>query len=79
MKKVITFLFVLATVLSCSNNAEKKDDKSGTATITETKATEVQPDIFKPFNAVFIKHTVADYAKWKAVFDADSSFRNEAG
>ena len=79
MKKVITFLFVLATVLSCNNNAEKKDDKSGTATITETKATEVQPDIFKPFNAVFIKHTVADYAKWKAVFDADSSFRNEAG
>ena len=79
MKKVITFLFVLATVLSCSNNAEKKDDKSGTATITETKATEVQPDIFKPFNAVFIKHAVADYAKWKAVFDADSSFRNEAG
>ena len=79
MKKVITFLFALATVLSCNNNAEKKDDKSGTATITETKATEVQPDIFKPFNAVFIKHTVADYAKWKAVFDADSSFRNEAG
>ena len=79
MKKVITLWFAMATVLSCNNNAEKKDDKSGTATITETKATEVQPDIFKPFNAVLIKHTVADYAKWKAVFDADSSFRNEAG
>ena len=79
MKKVITLWFAMATVLSCNNNAEKKDDKSGTATITETKATEVQPDIFKPFNAVLIKHTVADYAKWNAVFDADSSFRNEAG
>ena len=79
MKKVITLLFALATVFSCNNNAEKKDDKPGTATITETKATEVQPDIFKPFNAVLIKHTVTDYAKWKAVFDGDSSFRNQAG
>ena len=79
MKKVITLWVVLAIVLSCNNNAEKKDDKANTATITETKATEVQPDIFKPFNAVLIKHTVADYAKWKAVFDADSSFRNQAG
>ena len=79
MKKVIALLLVLATVLSCNNNAEKKDDKANTATITETKATEVQPDIFKPFNAMLIKHTVADFAKWKAVYDADSSFRNEAG
>ena len=79
MKKAITLWFLLATVLSCNNNAEKKEDKANKATITETKATEVQPDVFKPFNAVIIKHTVTDYAKWKAVYDADSSFRNEAG
>jgi len=80
MKKVITLCLVLVTVLSCNNNAnKKKEDKTNTAIITETKATEVNPEIFKPFNAVLIKHTVADYAKWKAVFDADSSFRNEAG
>lgn len=79
MKRVVTLWFVLATVLSCNNNADKKEDKANTATITETKATEVQPNIFQPFNAVLIKHTVSDYAKWKAVYDADSSFRNEAG
>ena len=79
MKKQVTLWFLLATVLSCNNNREKKDDKANTATITETKATEVQPEVFKPFKAVLIKHTVADYAKWKAVFDKDSSFRNEAG
>ena len=78
MKKQVTLWFVLATVLSCNNNPEKKD-KANTATITETKATEVQPETFKPFNAVLIKHTVADYAKWKAVFDTDSSYRNAAG
>lgn len=79
MKRVVTLWFVLATVLSCNNNADKKEDKSNTATITETRATEVEPNTFKPFNAVLIKHTVADYAKWKAMYDADSSFRNEAG
>ena len=79
MKKIITISFVLATIFSCNNNTNKNNENANNATITETKATEVQPDIFKPFNAVLIKHTVADYAKWKAVFDADSSFRNEAG
>ena len=79
MKKQVTLWFVLATVLSCNNNSEKKEDKTNTATITETKATEIQPEVFKPFTAMLIKHTVADYAKWKAVFDIDSSYRNEAG
>ena len=32
-----------------------------------------------PFNAVIIKHTVADYNLWKPFFDADSTNRNEAG
>ncbi len=79
MKKLITLSFLASALFSCNNNEEKKRDEANTATITETKATEVQPNIFKPFNAVLIKHTVADYAKWKAVYDADISFRNEAG
>ena len=79
MKRGVTLWAVLATVLSCNNNAAKQDNKTTTATITETKATEVQPNIFQPFNAMLIKHTVTDYAKWRAVYDADSSFRNEAG
>jgi len=32
-----------------------------------------------PFNVVVIKHTVADYNKWKPYFDADSTYRNAAG
>ena len=32
-----------------------------------------------PYNAVVIKHTVADYNLWKPFFDADSTNRNEAG
>jgi len=79
MKNLVTLSFVMAIIFSCNNNAEKKEEKATTATITETRAIEIQPDVFKPFNAVLIKHTVSDYEKWKAVFDADSSFRNEAG
>ena len=32
-----------------------------------------------PFNAVVIKHMVADYSRWRPIFDADSTFRNSAG
>ncbi len=32
-----------------------------------------------PFNAIVIRHTVADYDKWRPIFDADSTARKEAG
>jgi len=54
----------------------------------DTKTTEelvtkenVPPDdmMSLPFNAVVIRHTVADYSVWKPLFDADSVNRNAAG
>ena len=32
-----------------------------------------------PFDAMVIRHTVADYAKWRPAFDADKSFQEAAG
>ena len=86
-KKLITtqlaLTLSLAMVLFAGNTKS-----SGKATKMDAKSTE-QPvtkenappnDMMSlPFNAVVIKHTVADYDVWKPFFDADSTNRNAAG
>ena len=37
------------------------------------------PSANLPFDAMVIRHTVADYDKWKPVFDADAPLREAAG
>jgi hypothetical protein len=76
-------ILILALTLSaCGNNQGNKkantdSDSTKQAVLQETPKTPTGPKL--PFAAVVIKHTVADYNKWKPVFDADSINRNAAG
>jgi hypothetical protein len=80
----LTLTLSMATVLfSCSHNQsgsnETKTDSAtaGQTAMNENPKTPAMPPL--PFNAVVIKHSVADYSKWKPLFDSDSTFRNAAG
>ena len=87
MKKLITTQLALALSLAIALFAGNTKT-TGNATKTDAKTTEqlatkenVPPDDmkFSPFNALVIRHTVADYSVWKPLFDADSVNRNAAG
>ena len=74
---------LLILLFACNNNTSTAKDANTDSTANNQPAkTEIPqkpggPTV--PFNALIIKHTVADYAKWKPFFDADSTIRNEAG
>jgi len=87
MKKIITTQLALALSLAMvlfagntrnTNKATKMDTKTTEELVTKEN---VPPDdmMSLPFNAVVIRHTVADYSVWKPLFDADSVNRNAAG
>ena len=87
MKRLITTQLALALSLAIALFAGNTKT-TGNATKTDAKTTEqlatkenVPPDDmkFSPFNALVIRHTVADYSVWKPLFDADSVNRNAAG
>ena len=86
MKKLITtqlaMALSLAMVLFAGNTRNTNNATNMVAETTEKLATKenVPPDdMFKPFNALVIRHTVADYNVWRPYFDADSVNRNTAG
>ena len=72
----LTLTLSLASILFVCGNfqiaGQKMDSKS-----TGLATTPDQPKL--PFNAVVIRHNVADYNKWRPLFDADSVNRNAAG
>ena len=79
--KLALVLCIAAGLFALSNNqsaaqAAKTDTKSQTA-MKENSNSDAMPSL--PFNVVVIRHTVADYNKWKPLFDADSVNRNAAG
>ena len=87
MKKLITtqlaLAFSLAIALFAGNSrsiskATNMDAKTNEQLVTNEN---VPPDdmMSLPFNALVIRHTVADYDVWKPFFDADSTNRNAAG
>ena len=86
-KKIITTQLALALSLAMVLFAGNTKS-TGKAAIMNAESNE-QPVINEnappddmmslPYNAVVIKHTVADYNLWKPFFDADSTNRNEAG
>lgn len=87
IKKLITTQLMLtlslAGLLFAGNNKSiskepNKDSKRNEQVIMNENA--LPPDMMTlPFNALVIKHTVADYSVWKSVFDADSTKRIAAG
>lgn len=75
-------LMLALTLFACGNNQGNKkantdSDPTKQAVAQENPKTQTGPKL--PFAVVVIKHTVADYNKWKPVFDADSTNRNAAG
>jgi hypothetical protein len=81
MKKFLTPLLTVCLVtalFSCSNSTEKKDDSAKTADTTAT-TTPPAPAAFVPFDVVEITHTVKDYAKWRPLFNSDSTARKASG
>jgi len=79
--KLVLVLCIAAGLFAFSNNqsaaqAAKTDTKSQTA-MKENSNSDAMPSL--PFNVVVIRHTVADYNKWKPFYDADSVNRNAAG
>lgn len=72
MKHVTSFCKLLPVLLitilaSCNSGADNKDNKDSAAISTS------QPQVLK--EEMFIKHKIANYAKWKPVYDADSNTR----
>jgi hypothetical protein len=81
MKKFLTPLLSLcfaAALFSCGNSDEKKDDPAKSADTTATAAP-TAPPAFTPFDVVEITHTVKDYAKWRPLFNSDSTARKTSG
>jgi len=87
MKKIITTQLALALSLAMvlfagntqnTNKASRMDAKTTEELVTKEN---VPPDdmMSLPFNAVVIRHTVADFSVWKPLFDADSVNRKAAG
>ena len=87
MKKLITTQLALVMSLGMvlfagiTQGTEKATKINAKTTDQAFTNENVPPDgmMSLPFNAVVIKHTVADYNVWKSFFDADSTNRNAAG
>jgi len=86
-KRIITTQLALALSLAMvlfagntknTGNATKMNTESNEQPVIKENA---PPDdmMSLPFNALVIRHTVADYDVWKPFFDADSTNRNAAG
>ncbi|MEO6229147.1 MAG: hypothetical protein ABJB11_08320 [Ferruginibacter sp.] len=69
---------IALTVFSCNNNADTASESS-TKTEDSLVAATPAPPAFEPFDVAELSHLVKDYAKWRVVFDGDSTARAESG
>ncbi|WP_133242633.1 hypothetical protein [Flavobacterium psychrotolerans] len=72
VRPVLVFVFALA-FLSCKNNKMEKTEP------LKTEDTVAAVAVFMPFKIIMIKHKVADYGKWRKVYDAHDSIRQVYG
>lgn len=72
LKPVLILIFTVA-FFSCKNNKAEKTEPQ----IIEDTTTVVAE--FMPFKVMLIKHKVADYDKWRKVYDAHDSIRQAYG
>ena len=76
LKPVLTAM-LLSTIVSCSNKTpETTEVADSSATTTPEPAITAA---FTPFKVMMIKHTVADFEKWKVVFVSHEATRKESG
>jgi hypothetical protein len=78
--KLLATITVAASTLffvSCNSGSEKKANETTVAADTTTaKTPEPAPEpAAKPSNILVVKHKVANYAKWKIIYDSHDSVR----
>jgi quinol monooxygenase YgiN len=73
--KKLLAVCISAALFSCNNSSETPKTDTNTAA-SASPATETA---FVPFKVVLIKHTVADFDKWKPAFVEHASKRTEYG
>lgn len=76
LSTIFTFAVVLALFTASCNNKPKAQEET-TAAVTDTAA-KAKP-AFKPYKAMLIIHTVADYDKWLVGFNAHDTARKANG
>ncbi|MDB5284139.1 MAG: hypothetical protein JWO06_3214 [Bacteroidota bacterium] len=73
----ISTIFTVAVVLfftSCNNQPKPAEEKP----VETPKVIEVKP-VFKPYKALIVQHTVKDFDKWFAAYNAHDSIRKTYG
>ncbi len=74
---------MLLFVSSCNSGSEKKAEEPAaadtTAAVTHAVKTPAPAPAVKPPNVLVIKHKVANYAKWKVLYDGHDSVRLSYG
>ena len=76
----ITVAAMSLFMVSCgSGDDEKKTEETSKDTTAKTTETPPPPTPVKPDNVAVVTHKVANYAKWKPVYDADDAARQAAG
>jgi hypothetical protein len=70
----------IATALfSCGGSATKSAGDISAKGGSDTTKKAMAPAMAVPFDVVDVRHTVKDYAKWRPIFDADSTNRKANG
>jgi quinol monooxygenase YgiN len=71
-------MLIVFSNLQSAGQAAKTNPKPATQTaMNENGNASGMPSL--PFNVVVVRHNVADYSKWKPLFDSDSTNRKTAG
>ena len=72
--KQLLALCISVTLFSCNDSTETatEESKTGDTSVAETPAQETAST---PFKVMLIKHSVADYEKWKPAYTAHDSVR----
>jgi hypothetical protein len=72
-------LVIATSLFSCGGSATKSTGDTTVRDSTATVKTDTSAALTAPFDVAEITHTVNDYAKWRPVFDTDSTARIAAG
>lgn len=72
-------IVIAALLFSCGGSAKKSAGDTAAKKDSDTTKKAMAPAMAVPFDVVDVRHDVKDYAKWRPVFDADSTNRKAAG
>ena len=76
----LTLAFVISSAFfSCGGSSTKSTGDTTKHDSTAAAKPAASTALAAPFDMMEVTHNVKDYAKWRPVFDADSSNRKAAG